>query len=304
MTHETHHGPPAPRRYDRVKRWGDVVVAGGALLLLSPVMLGTAIAVRVALGPGVLFRQRRPGKDGKAFEILKFRSMLPMDPEKGIVSDARRLTPFGRALRATSLDELPELVNVVRGDMSLVGPRPLLTSYLDLYSEEQSRRHDVRPGLTGLAQVSGRNAVSWDDRLQLDVEYVQARSLCTDLRILLATVPAVLRREGVVEAGSATRSSFHGPRRIGAHQIRAAASARVSREGAGTRWEVVDRGSDELLATCTLVERGDDELVPDVHVLPGVEDPRALRAHAMEMLHSIARERGRSLVDRTTEEAL
>lgn len=193
------------RAYELLKRVGDVVAAAAAILVLSPVMIATSIAVRVDLGSPVLCRQPRPGRRGEIFEIYKFRTMREPDPERGLVSDEQRLTKVGMVLRATSLDELPELLNVLRGDMSLVGPRPLRVRYLERYSQEQSRRHEVRPGITGLAQISGRNAVGWDDRLALDVEYVARRSLALDLRILLATVPKVLRSEGVSEEGASSR---------------------------------------------------------------------------------------------------
>ncbi|MEO8828663.1 sugar transferase [Lapillicoccus sp.] len=192
------------------KRLLDLSVAVPALVLSAPVLGAVAIAVAWRLGRPVLFRQLRPGLHGEPFELVKFRTMLPVDPARGRVGDASRMTRLGGFLRASSLDELPTLVNVVRGDMSLVGPRPLLTAYLSRYSPEQARRHDVRPGLTGLAQVSGRNALSWDDRLALDVEYVERRSLGVDLRILCRTVAAVVRREGIAAEGSATMPEFLG----------------------------------------------------------------------------------------------
>lgn len=192
------------------KRLLDLSVAVPALVLSAPVQGVVALAVAWRLGRPVLFRQSRPGLHGDPFELVKFRTMVPVDPTRGRVDDASRMTRLGGFLRATSLDELPTLVNVVRGDMSLVGPRPLLTAYLTRYSPEQARRHDVRPGLTGLAQVSGRNAVSWDDRLALDVDYVERRSLGLDLQILGRTVAAVVRREGIVAEGSATMPEFLG----------------------------------------------------------------------------------------------
>lgn len=192
------------------KRALDLAVALPALVILSPVMLAVALAVRVALGPGVLFRQTRPGLGGAPFTILKFRTM-----RAGGGPDAERLTPLGRFLRATSLDELPELVNVLRGEMSLVGPRPLLMEYLPLYTPRQARRHDTLPGVTGWAQVNGRNAAGWDERLAMDVWYVEHRSLGLDLRILARTFAAVLRREGVNAPGSATMPKFTGSGRRG-----------------------------------------------------------------------------------------
>lgn len=187
------------------KRLLDLTLALPGLVLLSPLLLLTALAVRLALGPGVLFRQERPGLHGKPFIILKFRTMRP-----GPEADAQRLTPLGRFLRSTSLDELPELWNVLRGDMSLVGPRPLLLQYLPRYSPEQARRHEVAPGITGWAQVNGRNALSWDERLALDVWYVDNRSLALDLRILARTIALVLRRQGINAQGQATMSEFLG----------------------------------------------------------------------------------------------
>ena len=194
------------------KRAVDVAVAGPLLLASAPVQAVVAVAVAARLGRPVLFRQRRPGLHGEPFTILKFRTMRPVDVPAGRVDDASRLTRLGRFLRATSLDELPTLVNVLHGDMSLVGPRPLLMAYLPRYSPAQARRHDVRPGLTGLAQVSGRNAVGWDERLALDVEYVDTRSMRLDLTILRRTVGAVLRREGISADGEATMPEFVGRR--------------------------------------------------------------------------------------------
>lgn len=194
------------------KRVMDLVVAVPALLLSLPVQAGVAIAVALRLGRPVLFRQTRPGHHGRPFQILKFRSMRPLDPVSGLIDDETRLTRFGRVLRSTSLDELPALWNVVRGDMSMVGPRPLLVLYLERYSQEQARRHEVPPGLTGLAQVAGRNAVSWEERLRLDVQYVTTRSLLLDLRILLATIGLVVQRTGVQAEGAATMPEFLGLR--------------------------------------------------------------------------------------------
>lgn len=193
------------------KRLLDLAVALPALLLLSPLLLATALCVRLFLGPGVLFRQTRPGLHGQPFQILKFRSMRP-----GPGTDAQRLTRFGRLLRSTSLDELPELWNIVRGDMSLVGPRPLLMHYLPLYDARQARRHEVLPGLTGWAQIHGRNAQSWEERLELDAWYVEHQSLRLDLLILWRTLFLVLSRRGVNAEGSATMPEFTGsPRQKG-----------------------------------------------------------------------------------------
>ncbi|MGC1214952.1 MAG: sugar transferase [Micromonospora sp.] len=201
--------------YDRPKQLLDVVVAGLALVVLSPVLLAVAVLVAVGLGRPVLFRQTRPGLHGRLFELRKFRTMKPMGP--GLVSDGDRLTGLGRWLRATSLDELPTLWNVLRGDMSLVGPRPLLVRYLDRYTPEQARRHEVRPGVTGLAQVRGRNSLSWEEKFAYDVRYVDTRCLRLDLRILAETVVRVLRREGVSADCHATAPEFLGSGRSAGH---------------------------------------------------------------------------------------
>jgi lipopolysaccharide/colanic/teichoic acid biosynthesis glycosyltransferase len=196
--------------YDRGKRILDVVVSAAGLIITAPLQLAAAAAVAVGLGRPVLFRQARPGLNGRPFELIKFRTMLPVNEELGLISDRDRLSTFGRILRATSLDELPSLWNVLMGDMSLVGPRPLLTEYLSLYTPEQARRHAVRPGITGLAQVAGRNQVEWERRLALDVLYVESRSLRLDLSILARTLSLVLRRKGVSAADSVTMSPFCG----------------------------------------------------------------------------------------------
>lgn len=196
--------------YDYVKRALDIVLSGAALIVLSPVLLVVALLVRQKLGSPVLFAQERPGKDGKIFTMYKFRTMLDVDEEKGLITDADRLTPFGKKLRATSLDELPELWNVFIGDMSLVGPRPLLTKYLELYTEQQARRHEVHPGITGLAQVRGRNALTWDEKFAYDVKYVDERSLPLDVQILFETVKIVFKREGVAQGGHVTMEEFKG----------------------------------------------------------------------------------------------
>ena len=188
-----------------IKRLFDVVFAGLALLALSPVLVLLAIWVRVSIGRPVIFSQRRP------FTILKFRTMTTHRSSSGnLLPDEQRLTRFGRLLRATSLDELPTLVNVIRGDMSLVGPRPLLMEYLPLYSKEQARRHDVRPGITGWAQVKGRNALSWEEKFELDVWYVDNHSFLLDLRILWLTLAQVARREGISHPGDSTMPKFKG----------------------------------------------------------------------------------------------
>jgi lipopolysaccharide/colanic/teichoic acid biosynthesis glycosyltransferase len=195
-----------------LKRGFDLLLVILSLPLVVPVLLLTALAVRLFIGRPVLFRQPRPGLGGRVFTLRKFRSMTDeRDASGALLPDAERLTRFGRLLRASSLDELPSLLNVLRGEMSLVGPRPLLVDYLSLYTPEQARRHDVRPGLTGWAQVRGRNDLSWDDRLALDIWYVDHRSLRLDIRILFLTVGRVLGRKGVSAPGSATMTRFEGP---------------------------------------------------------------------------------------------
>ncbi|QYY37479.1 sugar transferase [Ruficoccus sp. ZRK36] len=193
------------------KRLFDIAVSALALLMLSPVLVGVCLVSWYKLGRPILFRQPRPGLHGKVFNILKLRTMSDArGPDGELLPDAERLGRYGRFLRSTSLDELPELINVLKGDMSLVGPRPLLVRYLERYSPEQARRHEVRPGLTGWAQVKGRNALSWPERLKLDVWYVNNRSCWLDLKILFLTVRAVLRREGISADGEVTMSEFMG----------------------------------------------------------------------------------------------
>jgi len=194
-----------------MKRLFDIVCSVAALLVLSPLLLVLAILVRWKLGRPVIFRQLRPGRGGRLFEVWKFRTMTEArDPNGQLLPDAARLPAFGRWLRATSLDELPELWNVLRGEMSLVGPRPLLVEYLPLYSAEQARRHELRPGLTGWAQVNGRNALTWDEKFRLDVWYVDHRTFRLDLKIMALTVARVFRREGISAAGEATMPRFTG----------------------------------------------------------------------------------------------
>ncbi len=193
------------------KRFLDILVSGVALILLSPVLLVVAVLVRVKLGSPIIFHQKRPGKDEKIFTLCKFRTMTDGKDEKGnLLPDEVRLTSFGKLLRATSLDELPELWNILKGDMSLVGPRPLLVEYLPRYNEEQKHRHDVRPGLTGLAQVKGRNAISWEEKFKYDIEYVNNITLRLDLMILFLTVKTVLVREGIHSNTSETMEIFMG----------------------------------------------------------------------------------------------
>lgn len=196
-----------------LKRLFDIVASMFLLLLTSPLLALTAFAVRIAMGSPVLLRQVRPGRNGRPFVFLKFRTMTDeRDATGSLLPDAMRLTLFGRYLRATSLDELPQLINVLLGEMSMVGPRPLLMEYLPLYSQEQARRHEVRPGITGLAQVNGRNALSWEERFRLDVWYVDHQSFLLDLKILLLTVLRVFQTRGIVQPGHATMSRFTGNR--------------------------------------------------------------------------------------------
>ena len=194
-----------------MKRLFDVIGALSGIFLLAPIMLIVALMVLILLGRPVLFSQTRPGQDGKLFKIFKFRTMSDHKCAEGeLLSDDQRLGSFGSLLRSTSLDELPELFNVLIGDMSLVGPRPLLVEYLPLYTREQARRHEVRSGITGWAQVNGRNAISWEERFELDVWYVDHHSFCLDLKIILMTMLKVFKREGVSQDGHVTMSKFTG----------------------------------------------------------------------------------------------
>ncbi|WP_180079874.1 MULTISPECIES: sugar transferase [unclassified Acinetobacter] len=194
-----------------LKRLLDIVIASSALVLLSPVYAFVAHKVKKNLGSPVLFRQVRPGLHGKPFEMIKFRTMKDaLDDNGNPLPDSERLTPFGKMLRATSLDEMPELWNVIKGDMSIVGPRPLLMEYLPLYNEQQAKRHNVRPGITGYAQVNGRNAISWEKKFELDTWYVENRSLWLDFKIMLKTVQKVLSKDDISAEGEATMSKFTG----------------------------------------------------------------------------------------------
>lgn len=203
--------PGRPLRYDALKRALDIVAASLGLIVTSPVLLLVFLLVRLKLGAPVIFSQDRPGLHGRIFRIHKFRTLTDGRGADGeLLPDEARMTPFGRTLRATSLDELPELWNVLKGDMSLVGPRPLLVQYLPLYTAEQARRHEVRPGITGWAQINGRNATSWEERFRLDIWYVDHRGLKLDLKILAATITKVVRREGISADGAATMPPFTG----------------------------------------------------------------------------------------------
>ena len=198
------------------KRPMDFILSFIALILLSPVLLIVAILVRIKLGSPVIFTQERPGLNEKIFKMYKFRTMTDEKDEDGdLLSDSVRLTRFGRILRSTSLDELPELWNILRGDMSIVGPRPLLVKYLPLYSEHQNRRHEVRPGLSGLAQISGRNAISWEDKFDLDIAYVDNISLINDWKIIFLTAKKVFIREGISQDGESTMEAFKGTKKTG-----------------------------------------------------------------------------------------
>lgn len=204
------HKPYGP--YERfAKRGLDAFLATGALIALSPVLLVTALVVRIKLGSPVLFTQERPGRDGKIFKLYKFRSMTEArDKDGNLLPDDQRLPAFGKKLRSTSLDELPELINMIKGDMAVVGPRPLLVQYLSRYNAQQARRHEVRPGFTGLAQVKGRNAISWEEKFDWDVKYVDHITFLGDWKIIFETVKTVLKREGISAAGEATMSEFMG----------------------------------------------------------------------------------------------
>lgn len=196
---------------DYIKRFLDIVLSAGAIIVLSPVMAVTAVLVRVKLGSPVIFKQKRPGKDEKIFEMYKFRSMTDARDENGeLLPDEVRLTSFGKKLRASSLDELPELFNILKGDMAVVGPRPLLVQYLPLYNAQQKRRHEVRPGVTGYAQVHGRNAITWEEKFEKDVYYVDHISFWGDWKIILQTIRAVVKKEGISSETSATMELFEG----------------------------------------------------------------------------------------------
>ena len=194
-----------------VKRLIDIIGSLAGLIILSPIIIITSILIYFKLGSPIFFVQNRVGKDDKIFKMIKFRSMLDSTNKFGeLLADEERLTPFGKKLRSTSIDELPELINVLKGDMSLVGPRPLLVEYLELYSDEQRRRHEVKPGITGLAQINGRNTLKWSERFKLDVEYVDNINLLTDLNIILRTVFKVLKRDGITQEGHVTMEYFKG----------------------------------------------------------------------------------------------
>ena len=194
-----------------IKRVIDILGSLMGLILLSPVFIVTAILVYIKLGSPIFFVQERVGKDNKVFKMIKFRSMKDDKNKYGeYLSDEERLTPFGEKLRSLSIDELPELINVLKGDMSLVGPRPLLVDYLELYSDEQIRRHEMRPGITGLAQVNGRNSISWGERFKMDVSYIDTYNLFLDIKILFMTVYKVVKRDGISQEGNATMESFTG----------------------------------------------------------------------------------------------
>ena len=194
-----------------LKRLLDIIIASIALILLSPLYFYVVHKVKKNLGSPVLFRQVRPGLHGKPFEMIKFRSMKDaVDAQGNLLPDSERLTPFGKMLRSSSLDEMPELWNVIKGDMSIVGPRPLLMEYLPLYNQEQAKRHLVRPGMTGHAQVNGRNAISWEEKFKLDTWYVENQSVWLDFKIMLKTVKKVLAKDDINEAGEATMSKFTG----------------------------------------------------------------------------------------------
>lgn len=194
-----------------IKRSIDILGSGIGLIVISPILLIVGLAIKFKLGSPIFFTQDRLGKDGKVFKMIKFRTMLNKTDKFGnLLSDEERMTSFGKILRSTSIDELPELINVFKGEMSLVGPRPLLVEYKDLYSKEQFRRHEVRPGITGWAQVNGRNSLSWSDRFNLDVEYVDRYNFFMDIKILFMTVGKVIKKDGISQNGNATMEKFNG----------------------------------------------------------------------------------------------
>lgn len=209
FTKSNGHKPYGP--YEQfIKRGLDVFLATGALIVLSPVLLITAIMVRVKLGSPVIFTQDRPGKDEKIFKLYKFRSMTNAKDENGnLLPDEKRLTRYGKFLRSTSIDELPELINIIKGNMSIVGPRPLLVEYLPYYTEQERHRHDVRPGLTGLSQINGRNALNWDDRFRLDLQYIKSMSLKNDIKIFFHTVYNVIKRNDILVGESKVMNNLN-----------------------------------------------------------------------------------------------
>ena len=197
-----------------IKRPLDFTLSLISIILLSPLLLIVAILVRIKLGKPVIFKQQRPGKNEKIFTLYKFRTMTDKKDENGnLLPDEQRLTKFGKALRSTSLDELPELWNILKGDMAIVGPRPLLVEYLPLYNEKQKHRHDVRPGLTGLAQISGRNAITWEEKFKEDIEYVNNITFIQDAKIILKTFVKVFKKEGINQEGNATMRKFEGAKK-------------------------------------------------------------------------------------------
>lgn len=198
------------KSFDAAKRVFDVAASGVGLVVLSPVLAAVGLAVKLKLGSPVIFRQERPGKNEELFTLYKFRSMRDIDEAQGLITNEDRITSFGKKLRATSLDELPSLWNVFKGDMSLVGPRPLHIRYLERYSHRQRRRHEVRPGITGLAQVSGRNLLGWSERFEQDIEYVETRSAAVDLRVILHTFTQVFKKSGITAEGRVASSEFTG----------------------------------------------------------------------------------------------
>jgi sugar transferase EpsL len=204
-----------------VKRLFDIISSAAGLIAFSPLLAALAVLVRLKLGAPVLFRQQRPGLGGKSFVIYKFRTMtVQRDAAGNLLPDEQRLPAFGRFLRSTSFDELPELFNVLKGDMSIVGPRPLMMKYLDRYSPEQARRHEVKPGITGWAQVNGRNSVSWEERFKLDVWYVDNRTLWLDIKIILKSIWMVIAREGITQQGRATMDEFMGTKQQKTQDLR------------------------------------------------------------------------------------
>lgn len=194
-----------------IKRILDFILSLIALIILSPLLLIISLLVKIKLGSPIIFKQERPGLNEKIFTLYKFRTMTDKKDEKGnLLPDLERLTKFGRFLRSTSLDELPELINIIKGDMAIVGPRPLLVEYLELYDEKQKHRHDVRPGLTGLAQISGRNSITWEEKFEEDIQYINKITFIVDVKIILKTILKVFKREGIAQEGNATMEKFKG----------------------------------------------------------------------------------------------
>ena len=273
-------------RYPRVKRLLDVLGALLGLLVLSPLIAGISLLVLTFHGAPVIFVQDRATKGARVFQLRKFRSMRPVDPQRGWVTDEDRLTAFGRLLRSTSLDELPSLWNVLIGDMSLIGPRPLTTDYLQLYTPEQARRHQVRGGLSGLCQVSGRNELSWDEKFDLDIEYVDTMSFTLDLRILLRTFTAVVSRQGITTENEVTAQSYGGSLRSDLVVFRPNVTGKDR-----SRW-TVETPAGQYLGWCSMLTSGDRSQMIRFHPEPAAaagQDIQALYTEVLRLLLNRAR---------------